>query len=283
MAAGRRTTERLSKKFPKCIISTAIIGDSQTKYIYQHFNPHSSNAPGFITYNGCVFSDVLGLLEHVPGTVRTIMLHVGTNDVAKDGAFASLERLRKLLGDIQSKRPEIGHIYISLVLPRTVNRRLRHSNYRFIKWFNNQVTNFNVGVKKLCRTSPRASYIHHAFSEMPARRVLAADGLHPSFEGVALLALHYQIATMKNGNRQPAGWSATVPSTGPSDEAGSDNATSPNETRTDEQSTDVGFQQPRSPLASSHRRSTSLTDTRSPYFLRGTYAEATRTHLTQQK
>ncbi|KAH9359725.1 hypothetical protein HPB48_002404 [Haemaphysalis longicornis] len=37
-------------------------------------------------------------------------------------------------------------------------------------------------------------YIDHALHELPARRVFAADGLHASFEGVALLAEHFRNA-----------------------------------------------------------------------------------------
>lgn len=188
--------------------------------------------------------------------------------------------------DIQSKRPEVGRIYISLVLPRTVNRRLHHSNHRFIKWFNNQVPNYNVDVKKLYRMSSRAFYIYYAFSEMPARHVPAADGLHPSFEGVTLLALHYQISITKKGNRQPAGWSATIPSTRTSDASSSEYPMGLTKRNTD-RCTVARRGAPGAAVTigelSPEERSTSLTDARSPYFLRATYVEATHIHPTQQK
>ncbi|KAG0424981.1 hypothetical protein HPB47_027824 [Ixodes persulcatus] len=125
------------------------------------------------------------LLEYIPQTVGTLILHVGMNGLAKDGAQASLERLREGLGQILSARPEIKRIYLSLVLPRCVNCRLRFSNHRFVRWFNGHVSTFNIEASKLC--SRRASgnfYNRHSCSEMPALRVLAADGLYtPKLRG----------------------------------------------------------------------------------------------------
>ncbi|KAG0436837.1 hypothetical protein HPB47_017734, partial [Ixodes persulcatus] len=127
------------------------------------------------------------------------------------GAQPSLEYLHELLSYIRSTRPEIGYICIGLVLPCSANRCRCFSNHQFVWWFNNQVTRSNIEVSKLCRSDSGSFFIHHAFTEMPVRRVLAADGLHPSFVGVAVLALHYQQIIMKNSNQEPAGWSDTPP------------------------------------------------------------------------
>ncbi|KAG0428097.1 hypothetical protein HPB47_024896 [Ixodes persulcatus] len=90
-----------------------------------HFNAHSHNAPRFVTYNGGRFSDVTRLLEHVSKPVYTLILHVGTNDVARNNAVTSLDRLHQLLVDVRSARRETECIYISLVLPWSVNCHLR--------------------------------------------------------------------------------------------------------------------------------------------------------------
>ncbi|KAG0437002.1 hypothetical protein HPB47_017658 [Ixodes persulcatus] len=200
MATGFRTAERLSKN---TCTSTSM--------------HHPAMPPAFVTYNTACFSDVMQLLEYIPQTVGTLILHVGTDGLAKDVAQASLERLR-----------EIKRIYLSLVLPRSVNRRLRFSNHRFVRWFNGQVSTFNIEASKLC--SRRASgtfYNRHACSEMPALRVLAADGLHPSFEGVALLALHLQNIIMQNKEQGPTGWSDTPRATRTPESAGSGSPASP--------------------------------------------------------
>lgn len=90
------------------------------------------------------------LLEYVPGTVSTLILQVGTNDLTKDGTQASLEHLHELLSYIRSTRPEIGHVYIGLILPRTANCHRRFLNHQFVWWFYNQITRFNIEVSKLC-------------------------------------------------------------------------------------------------------------------------------------
>ncbi|KAG0433111.1 hypothetical protein HPB47_020217 [Ixodes persulcatus] len=251
-------------KYPKCSIKTEIIGDSQAKYLYQHFNAYSSEAPAFITYSGGRFSDVMQLLEYVPETVSTLILHIGTNDLAKDGAQASLEHLHELLSYIRSTRPGIGPIYISLVLPRSANRRRRFSNHQFVWWFNKQVTKFNIEVSRLCRSDSGTFYIHHAFSEMPARRVLAADGVHPSFEGVALLALHYQQVIMKNTKQEPAGWSDTPPTIRIPDAADTGSHASPDKVYCDTLSTSTMPRTPQSSDVNLRQRKSSLRDDHTP-------------------
>ncbi|KAH9364974.1 hypothetical protein HPB48_015296 [Haemaphysalis longicornis] len=51
---------------------------------------------------------------------------------------------------------------------------------------------------------------------MPAPRVLAADGLHPSYEGVAVMASHIRQLCLKETNSSSSSWadSASVPATG---------------------------------------------------------------------
>ncbi|KAH6940367.1 hypothetical protein HPB50_027098 [Hyalomma asiaticum] len=101
---------------------------------------------------------------------------------------------------------------IHLSLPRAPNRRRRGANKRFVQWFNREGSRFVDQVRRLCHRKELGHgvrYLDHAFHELPPWRVLAADGLHPSFEGVAMLALHYRrLLTSANRwhyrNRQPA-------------------------------------------------------------------------------
>ncbi|KAL3222020.1 hypothetical protein MRX96_029011 [Rhipicephalus microplus] len=47
-------------------------------------------------------------------------------------------------------------------------------------------------------------YLDHAFHEMPLWRVLATDGLDPSYKGVAMLALHFrELLTTKTSRWHP--------------------------------------------------------------------------------
>ncbi|KAG0443062.1 hypothetical protein HPB47_015328 [Ixodes persulcatus] len=182
-----------------------------------------------------------------------------------------MERLREVLGHIRSARPEIKRIYLSLVLPRSVNRHLRFSNHRFVRWFNGQVSTFNIEASKLCRRSSGTFFIRHAFSEMPARRVLAADGLHPNFKGVALLALHLQNIIMQNKEQGPTGWSDTPRATRTPESAGSGTPASPNTERAGTQPTNTMSQDSQPPTAGSRRRNTPPAEARSLYLLWGTF------------
>ncbi|KAG0445188.1 hypothetical protein HPB47_018726 [Ixodes persulcatus] len=113
------STTRCGDDIYKCVIKTTIIGDSQAKYLYQQFNAYSTKAPAFITYSsGRRFLDMMQLLEYMSETVHPLLLHIGTNKHAKDGAQASLEHLHELLRCIRSARPEIRHMYVGIVLNR---------------------------------------------------------------------------------------------------------------------------------------------------------------------
>ncbi|KAK8761006.1 hypothetical protein V5799_012503 [Amblyomma americanum] len=195
MAASNPTTERLIRHYPRHPIKCAIIGDSLTKYVHNHFTPSDPEAPCFISYCGASYADIPLLLQYVPSSVNTLIVHVGTVDIARNGSSSSLERLTLLVEEIRQKRPEIKKIGVSLPLPRGPNRRRRGSNQRFVKWFNGQVSKFKTGVRHLCRRKelgPGVRYIDHGFTSLPLWRFLAADGLHTSFEGVGLLAQHFK-------------------------------------------------------------------------------------------
>ncbi|KAL1454786.1 hypothetical protein MTO96_043657 [Rhipicephalus appendiculatus] len=45
-------------------------------------------------------------------------------------------------------------------------------------------------LRSFCHRSKAVFFIDHGFEWIPAYRVLAADGLHPSFEGSSLIASH---------------------------------------------------------------------------------------------
>lgn len=194
MAAIHPTSERLSARFPRVPISCAIIGDSSIKYVHETFNPLEPGTPAFVSYRGARFNDVLGLLQRLPPTLPRLVIHVGTVDIADNGCAQALADFKELVERIHQERPHL-EVCVSLPLPRAPNRRRRGANKKFVHWFNREASRFVTQVRRLCHRKELGRgvfYLDHAFHEMPPWRVLAADGLHPSFEGVAMLALHYR-------------------------------------------------------------------------------------------
>lgn len=85
MASGAAIEERLTRKYPKFLPTSLIIGDSQTKYLLNHFDPNQKGTPAFITRRGARILDIERELEGVKRSVTTIVFHVGTNDLASCG------------------------------------------------------------------------------------------------------------------------------------------------------------------------------------------------------
>ncbi|KAH9384515.1 hypothetical protein HPB48_026523 [Haemaphysalis longicornis] len=195
MAASKPATERLSRRFPKFKIKTAIVGDSLIRHVFNHFDPSNTSAPGFVSYGGAMFEDVLATLEYLPTGVETLVLHVGTVDIARRGSAAAVAELKRTVERIRQRRPEMKTILLSLPLPRAPNRRRGGANRNFVRWFNAEAQRYAREVRQLCRggvLGPRIFYIDHGFLTLPPWRFLAADGLHASFEGVAVLAQHFK-------------------------------------------------------------------------------------------
>ncbi|KAH7959155.1 hypothetical protein HPB49_008964 [Dermacentor silvarum] len=99
------------------------------------------------------------------------------------------QKYKNLLDLILTERPKIQKVYASL-LPRCANRRHGNRNEAFIHRFNSEACDFNSHLRCFCRRSRQVFFHDHALEWLPSVRVLAAGGLHPSFEGVALMASH---------------------------------------------------------------------------------------------
>ncbi|KAH7938686.1 hypothetical protein HPB51_028796 [Rhipicephalus microplus] len=150
MAAARAFREQLTWRFPIHGASTAIVGDSQLKYLHQHFDPASPPSPAFICQPGACIADIGELLDFVPKGTSNLILHIGTNDLANTDAPTAFNRYVALLDRIRHDRPDIPM---------------------------------------------------HRIDALPPWTVLAADGLHPSFAGVSLLA--WNIYNLLLDLRQP--------------------------------------------------------------------------------
>ncbi|KAL1415866.1 hypothetical protein MTO96_028649 [Rhipicephalus appendiculatus] len=101
---------------------------------------------------------------------------------------------------------KITRIYATLVLPRSVNRRRGSRNQDFIRRCNSEACRFNRLLRDYCRRSRNVFYVDHGFEWLPPFRVLAADGLHPNFEGVALIAAHIRQLCFKHTRITSSSW-----------------------------------------------------------------------------
>lgn len=213
MEIRQTTSKRTIWKYPKVPISTTVLGDSQTKYLFQYFDPLLQGTPAFVTQPGAFISDVESLLDLVPSSTRTLVLHVGSNDLTRKSGLATFRCYRHLLDVIHEERPEISHVYATLVLPRATNRRRRNNNTVFVHCFNREASHFNSLLRSFCKGFSHLSILDHMFEWLPPGRVLAADGLHVSFEGVALMSSHIrQLCFDSPGEASSTSWSDCVSS-----------------------------------------------------------------------
>ncbi|KAH9384056.1 hypothetical protein HPB48_026041 [Haemaphysalis longicornis] len=198
--------ENVTKKYRKYVTTTMVVGDSQCKHLFNHFDPGRKGTPAFVSKSGATIEGMSRLLEFVPHTVTTLILHVGTNDIAKGPADAAFERYKKLLVAIRQALPNVRAIYATLVLPRSQNRRRRNLNQPFVTRCNLEAGKFNNLLRKHCRQVKGLFYLDHELQWIPPVRALAADGLHPSFEGVAIMASHLQQLLRRELRRAPPTW-----------------------------------------------------------------------------
>ncbi|KAH8022960.1 hypothetical protein HPB51_006390 [Rhipicephalus microplus] len=188
MAAARAFRKQLTWRFPIHRASTAIVGDSQLKYLHQHFDMASPHSPAFICQPGACIGDIGELLDFVPKGTSNLILHIGTNDLANTDAPTAFNRYVALLDRIRHERPDIPMVFATLVLPRAPNQRLRRHNWRAVRRFNFEAREFNLRLLSSCHEREGVFYVNHRIDALPPWTVLAADGLHPSFAGVYLLA-----------------------------------------------------------------------------------------------
>lgn len=139
--------------------------------------------------------------------MTTLVFHVGTSELASYGLEESLRRLRRLVNNTLRTRQELERLVVSCVLPRYLNLHLERSNEQFVHRFNRDARQFNETVKAYCRRPSKVSYVDYQFEQLPPRRFLAADGLHPSFMGVALIAETLKSALGRGDFEATTGWS----------------------------------------------------------------------------
>ncbi|KAH8038864.1 hypothetical protein HPB51_003736 [Rhipicephalus microplus] len=188
MTAARAFREQLTWRFSIHRASTAIICDSQLKYLHQHFDPASPHSPAFICQPGACIGDIGELLDFVLEGTSNLILHIGTNDLAHTDAPTAFDHYVALLDRIRHERPDIPMVFATLVLPRAPNQRLRRHNWRAVRRFNFEARELNLRLLSLCHKREEVFHVNHRIDALRPWTVLVADGLHPSFAGVSLLA-----------------------------------------------------------------------------------------------
>ncbi|KAH7935230.1 hypothetical protein HPB52_004818 [Rhipicephalus sanguineus] len=170
MATIHASPKQVIWKFPQQTPTCAVFGDSQKRHLHNLFDCSSPESPAFISPPG--------LLDFVPRGTSFLILHIGTNDLARTSADIAIGKYAALLDHIRSEMSDIGTIFATLVLPRGLNERLRHPNGMQVNHINKQTHRFNSWLLNLCKSRRNVFFNDHAIHYFPPRMVLAADGLH---------------------------------------------------------------------------------------------------------
>ncbi|CAN7940016.1 unnamed protein product, partial [Ixodes pacificus] len=106
-APGAPTVEQLSRKYPKHLPTSAVIGNSQTRYLFHNFDSYDKATPAFITIRGASTFNIEKELANIPRSVTTLIFHVGTSELEKFGSDETLRRCRRLVNNTLQARPEL--------------------------------------------------------------------------------------------------------------------------------------------------------------------------------
>ncbi|KAH8034622.1 hypothetical protein HPB51_026149 [Rhipicephalus microplus] len=85
---------------------------NQTKYLHQHFDPVVPGTPAFVSLCGALIDDVHNLLDFIPDTAQTVIIHVGTNDLASSSGRFAFKKYCSLLEAVIAQHPNVRRIYL---------------------------------------------------------------------------------------------------------------------------------------------------------------------------
>ncbi|CAN7943178.1 unnamed protein product [Ixodes hexagonus] len=140
--------------YPAHSPTVAILGDSQVKYLHTKFDSSCRQFPTmFVSLSGGCISDFHQEVDLLPPSVRIVLLHIATNDLASHDPQPVLQRYIDLLHHLQT-RPGIQLVICTHILPRIINRHLRLPNRQFTDAFNHRADNFNQQLTNICMTTP---------------------------------------------------------------------------------------------------------------------------------
>ncbi|XP_064479667.1 uncharacterized protein LOC135392988 isoform X1 [Ornithodoros turicata] len=145
----------------------------------------------FVSRSGGRILDFIEEVDLLPASVRVVVLHCGTNDMPFVEPKLAISHYQTLLERIRA-RGGIEMAVCTLVLPRSYNRRRPFIDRRREFQCNPRAHAFNRQLVQLCRRSRDLFYLDHGFYRRRPTHVLAADGLHPNFEGVRMMSCHLQ-------------------------------------------------------------------------------------------
>ncbi|KAH8029213.1 hypothetical protein HPB51_023778 [Rhipicephalus microplus] len=84
----------------------------KTKYLHQHFDPVVPGTPAFVSLCGALIDDVHNLLDFIPDTAQTVIIHVGTNDLASSSGRFAFKKYCSLLEAVIAQHPNVRRIYL---------------------------------------------------------------------------------------------------------------------------------------------------------------------------
>ncbi|KAG0443644.1 hypothetical protein HPB47_014684 [Ixodes persulcatus] len=180
------------------------------KYLHTRFDRSCRQFPTMsVSVSGGYIPDFHQEADLLPPSVRIVILHVATNDLASQDPQPVRQHYVDLLHHIQT-RPGIQLVVCSHVLPRIISRNLHFPNRHFTDAFNHQAGIFNRQLTDICMSTPGQCFYTHNLQACGRPRVLAADGLHPSFAGVHIMSrnLRALIPCLLRRTPRPQGASA---------------------------------------------------------------------------
>ncbi|KAH9379068.1 hypothetical protein HPB48_016493 [Haemaphysalis longicornis] len=127
-------------------------------------------------------------------------------------AHATFDSLLRLFDVISREHPAKKRLYISLVLPRSTDHHQYNNNESFIRKVILEAHLFNTFLKDCCQHSWLVYFLDHGLSDLPANRVLAADGLYLSFQGAAVPASHLLQLFIPRHSDTTSSWHTCTPS-----------------------------------------------------------------------
>ena len=184
--------------FKECDVM--FLGDSQFCHLIDHIPDQIVGlVPGVKFLSGANVDSMTEECEsQISDHVKVCVIHVGTNDLntQKNRTRELLAKFDDMVTIILHRSPEC-EIVVSSVIPRDVNHRNVHHTQIVTKSqkdkVNTNIREFNRLLSDLCSENERLHYVFHeqfwSFDPHSGQKpLLALDGLHPSNEGIQILA-----------------------------------------------------------------------------------------------
>lgn len=153
---------------------TVVVGDSTIRHVDKVVCREVSGKCVRVCLPGAKIQDVIDRVGTVmgSGTGGSAIVHIGTNNVEKEGSEVIMGRYRALIRELKEKR--VGQIVLSGILPV-------RGNYR-----NSRRVSINYRLQKLCQEEG-VGYVSMWDRFYGRAELYLSDGLHLSSKGAAVL------------------------------------------------------------------------------------------------